>query len=57
MSAAWVWQIALAGRLLSSLSFKIYLFLIEGYLLYNGLLASAIRQHGSAIGIHMSPRS
>ena len=33
------------------------LFLIEGWLLYNIVLASAIHQHESAIGIHMSPPS
>ena len=31
---------------------KFYLFLIEGYLLYNTVLVSAIHQHESAIGIH-----
>jgi len=34
--------------------FKIYLFLIEGYLLYNIMLVSAIHQHDSVIGIHTS---
>ena len=33
------------------------LFLIERYLLYKDVLVSAICQHGSAIGIHMSPPS
>jgi len=34
-----------------------FLLLIEGQLLYNVVLVSAIHQHGSAIGIHMSPPS
>ena len=34
-----------------------YLFLIEGKLLHNFVLASAIHQHDSAIGIHVSPPS
>ena len=37
--------------------FKIYLFLTEGWLLYNILLVSAIHKYESAIGIHMSPPS
>ena len=36
---------------------KLYLFLIEIWLLYNTVLVSAIQQHESAIGIHMSPPS
>ena len=35
--------------------FLIYLFLIEGQLLYNTVMVSAIHQCESAIGIHMSP--
>ena len=34
-----------------------YLFLIVGYLLYNVVLVSAIHEHESAIGIHMSSPS
>ena len=34
--------------------FKIYLVLIEGYLLYNIVLVSAIHQHDSAVGIRTS---
>ena len=34
---------------------KIYLFLIEGQLLYNIVLVSAKHQHALPIGIHMSP--
>ena len=37
--------------------FKIYLFLIEGYLLYNIVLVSAIHQHESVIGTHIPPPS
>ena len=37
--------------------FKIYLFLTEGWLLYNILLVSALHKYESAIGIHMSPPS
>ena len=37
--------------------FKMYLFLIEGYLLYNIVLVSATHQHDSAIGVHTSPPS
>ena len=33
------------------------LFLIEGKLLHNNVLASAIHQHELAIGIHVSPPS
>ena len=33
------------------------LFLIEGYLLYNIVLVSAIHQNESALSIHMSPPS
>ena len=36
---------------------KSYLSLIEGKLLHNIVLASAIHQHESAIGIHVSPPS
>ena len=36
---------------------KFYLFLIGGWLLYNIVLVSAIHQHESATGIHMSPPS
>ena len=36
---------------------KLFLFLIERYLLYSIVLVSAKHQHGSAIGIHMSPPS
>ena len=36
---------------------KNYLFLIGGYLLYNIVLISAMHQHESAIGIHISPPS
>ena len=35
--------------------FKIYLFLIEGHLLYNIAWVYVIQQHESVIGIHMSP--
>ena len=41
----------------SSLLSFLNLFLIEGWLFYNIVLASAIHQHESAIGIHMSPPS
>ena len=34
--------------------FKINLFLLEGKLLYNFVLVSAIQQHESAVGIHIS---
>ena len=34
--------------------YLMYLFLIEGWLLYNVVLVSAMHQHESAIGIHMS---
>ena len=34
---------------------KLNLFLIEGKLLHNVVLATAIHQHESAIGIHVSP--
>ena len=37
--------------------FLINKFLIEGWLLYNVVLVSAIHQHESAIGIHMSSPS
>ena len=36
---------------------KKYLVLVEGQLLYNIVLISAIHQHKSAIGIRMSPAS
>ena len=36
---------------------KIYLFLMERSLLANIVLVSAIYQHESAIGVHMSPPS
>ena len=41
----------------SSYLFFLNLFLIEGILLYNIVLVSAIHQHESAIGIHMFPPS
>ena len=37
--------------------FKIYLFLMEGYLLYSIVLVSAKDQHESAIGVLMSSPS
>ena len=37
--------------------FNFNLFLSGGYLLYNIVLVSAMYQHESAIGIHMSPPS
>ena len=37
--------------------FKIYLFLIGIWLIYNVVMVSEIHQHGSAIAIHMSPPS
>ena len=37
--------------------FKIYLFLIKGWLLYDIMLVSAIHKYESAMGIHMSPPS
>ena len=37
--------------------FQINLFLIEAYLLYKIVMVSAINQHESAIGMHLSPPS
>ena len=48
---------AVYGTTFFLFSFLIYLFLIEGQLLYNIGLISAIRQHELAIGVHMSPPS
>ena len=43
--------------LLQWLLLLLFLFLIGGWLLYNIVLVTAIRQHESAIGIHMFPPS
>ena len=44
-------------RCLPSPFYFFNLFLIGGQLLYNIVLVSALHQHESAIGTHMSPRS
>ena len=38
-------------------TFLLFLFVIGGYLLCSIVLVSAIHQHESAIGVHMSPPS
>ena len=44
-------------HMIGKLFLNLNLFLIGGFLLYNIVLVSAMCQHESAIGIHMSPPS